>query len=504
METFITLAWYFLIFGFIGWVAEVVFAACNHGKFVNRGFLNGPICPIYGAGVVLIDVCLRGISDNFLLLFLGSVVVTSALEFVTGYVLEKFFHTKWWDYSGMKYNIKGYICLSFSLLWGVGCTFIIRMVLPFIDGIIGLVPDTVSYIIFGISFAALAADFVITVSAIAGLDKQFRMLREITDELKEISDILGKNLAEGVIDVREKLDTPEHEKTREELLERMESLKEKYNDSMEHMGAVRHRILKAFPNLEKENLHHNEVRRALKEAAEKREKRIMETYEDYLPEDEEKPFAYGMGFKKLMIVFIIGSFVGCILETIWCIVTRGHFEVRTGLVYGPFVPVYGFGAVVMTLCLRRFYKARDLWIFAGSAVIGGVFEYAASWVQEFLVGTVSWDYSGMRFNIGGRTNLLYAFIWGILGLLWVKDIYPVISKLIEKIPKKIGNALVIAFTVFMVFDAVVSIAAINRQNERKEGIPPENSFEVYLDEYLPDEYLEFVYPNMVDADSVKQ
>ena len=110
--------WLFLIYAFLGWCTEVAFAAVTRGKFVNRGMANGPICPIYGFGVLAVLFCLQPFRGNFFLLFLGSVVVTSLLELVTGWALEKFFHDKWWDYSNEPFNIKGYICLRFSILWG--------------------------------------------------------------------------------------------------------------------------------------------------------------------------------------------------------------------------------------------------------------------------------------------------------------------------------------------------------------------------------------------------
>ena len=103
-------AWIFLIYGFVGWCTEVIFAAVNSGKFVNRGFLNGPICPIYGFGILAVVRLLKPFGNNILLLFVGSVLITSGLEYITGFLLEKLFHQKWWDYSDVPFNIQGYIC----------------------------------------------------------------------------------------------------------------------------------------------------------------------------------------------------------------------------------------------------------------------------------------------------------------------------------------------------------------------------------------------------------
>ena len=110
--------WIFIIYAFIGWCSEVSYAAMDRGIFVNRGFLNGPYCPIYGIGVLTVIVILTPLKRNLLLLYVGSFFLTSILEFLTGFILEKVFHNKWWDYSNKPCNIMGYVCLKFSIFWG--------------------------------------------------------------------------------------------------------------------------------------------------------------------------------------------------------------------------------------------------------------------------------------------------------------------------------------------------------------------------------------------------
>ena len=106
-----------------------------------------------------------------------------------------------------------------------------------------------------------------------------------------------------------------------------------------------------------------------------------------------KPFAFGLCFTKLFYLFLIGSFLGTVFETIWALFAEGHFECRVGMVFGPFIPVYGGGACFLTIVLYRLYKLSDTLIFVISAVVGASFEYLCSWLQETLFGTVSWDYS---------------------------------------------------------------------------------------------------------------
>ena len=511
---FYTYLWYFLVFGFLGWICEVTYAACIEKKFVNRGFLNGPFCPIYGFGVVIIAFCLRNISDNVLLLFLGSTLLTTALEFITGFILEKFFHTKWWDYSKSKFNLFGYVCLSFSLVWGLACTFVVRVVLPVLDTVIINIPENISFAVSIAAISVLLVDFIITVCALAGLNKQIKLLAEIAEKMRVVSDKLGVVVSTGAVDTKKKIDSLDLEKHKIKLRRDHAELTGKYEEVLTKTGIIKRRVLKAFPDLKKKRYEgqSDEFELALKAFAEnakefagdvelKRQKLVLETYEDRLPKNVERPFGYGLCFNKLFILFMIGNVFGCILETIWCFIVDGKFEMRVGLVYGPFIPVYGFGAVLITLCLFKFYKVRDLWLFLGSMVIGASFEYFASYFQEMLFGTVSWDYTGTLLNIDGRTNLMYGLIWGVLGLVWVKDLYPVVSKLIERIPKKAGNVVTIALVAFMIFDSVISGAAIIRQDDRRENKPPRSEFGVYLDETFTDEYLEFIYPHMRDADT---
>ena len=121
-----------------------------------------------------------------------------------------------------------------------------------------------------------------------------------------------------------------------------------------------------------------------------------------LKEKQSRHFAEGINFYKLMLIFFIGCFLGVVIETTWCLLTKGYFESRAGLVYGPFNLVYGVGALVLTLCLYKF-RNRGMWLsFLSSILVGSVVEYVCSWVQELMFGTRSWDYSNMPFNINGR------------------------------------------------------------------------------------------------------
>lgn len=215
-----------------------------------------------------------------------------------------------------------------------------------------------------------------------------------------------------------------------------------------------------------------------------------------LEETEGYHFARGLGIYKLLLLCFLGSFAGVVVELLWCLIRNGYLESRSGLVYGPFNLLYGAGAVVLTVCLYR-YRNRSGWIsFLGGMLVGTVVEYLCSWGQEALFGSRSWDYSAMPFNLNGRVCLLYSVFWGVLGVFWIKDLYPRIAQGILKIPNKIGKILTVALTVFLIFNSVVSLAAVHRWSERVEGQAPSSSLEELLDERFPNERMERIYANM--------
>ena len=244
-------AWIFLIYAFLGWCSEVAFAAVNKGKFVNRGFLNGPVCPIYGVGMLIVVTALWGLKGNLILLFLGSAALTTALEFVTGFVLEKFFHDKWWDYSDMPFNIKGYICLKFTVLWGLAATFIVGAVHRFVYMLIVKMPAVPGIILLSVFAAAFITDFVITVTELAKMPKKLGALLEAEKALRAISDKIGENISDTTIAAKEKGSeiAVENKPKIDELKAEYEKKKQEFSAAFEKRNFVHRRIVKAFPNL---------------------------------------------------------------------------------------------------------------------------------------------------------------------------------------------------------------------------------------------------------------
>ena len=250
---------YFFVYGFLGWCTEVIFAAFKQHRFVNRGFLNGPICPIYGVGVTLVIACLEAFQSNLLLLYISSVILVTVLEGVTGWAMDKLFHNKWWDYSKLPFNIGGYVCLLFSLIWGVACIFIVYFVHPLIHQVLSLIPHTAGIALIAILGIALLSEIIVTTSAIVKFNQYLELLKHITDELHAISNQIGAELYQNVMHVldmqessRQKLDDVKLEVS-EEIRMQIVELKTRAQNLGEKVPKPARRLLKAFPKLESRN-----------------------------------------------------------------------------------------------------------------------------------------------------------------------------------------------------------------------------------------------------------
>lgn len=250
---------YFAIYAFLGWCVEVAYAALNTGRFVNRGFLNGPVCPIYGFGVVFIIALLTPIENNIFILFIGAVFITSFIECMTGFVLEKVFHHRWWDYSNMNFNIKGYICLKFSLIWGIASIFVIKVVHAVVYDVVNFIPSLVGIILIAVIIISFLIDFIAAVQTVLKLNVRLRKIDEISVEMRNKSDILAKEISKSTIELKKLYDEnsiefkQKHEASIVEIKNRYEKeiveLKVKYDKLTARRHILQRRVLKAFPNI---------------------------------------------------------------------------------------------------------------------------------------------------------------------------------------------------------------------------------------------------------------
>jgi len=203
---------------------------------------------------------------------------------------------------------------------------------------------------------------------------------------------------------------------------------------------------------------------------------------------------YWRWFLKIFTLFLIGSIFGCIVETIYAIFKTGSFQIRQGLIYGPFIPIYGLGTILFYIILLITKKPIN--VFVISVIAGGVLEFICSFIQEKAFGSVSWDYSGTFLNFAGRTNLQYSVYWGFIGLLFLK-LFPYVDKLDLLTSDIKWRIIIYILMVFILIDTIISCLACSRQYDRQQNIKPQNKLEYLLDTYYHDEFLDKIYNNKI-------
>lgn len=431
METFYRIIWLFFCYSFLGWLLETAAAAIRQRKYVDRSFLFGPVCVVYGAAGVVISIALSDLADSWLFLFLGSAIYATVAEWLAGHWLLKLTGTRWWDYSDRKGNLDGHICLSSSLLWGALGAAAVKWLIPMLGWIGNAIPPTLAHILLWILLAILALDCLATSLTVAGTLHRMPRVEELSSRLGAISVRLGTWV----------------------------------------LRKTENRIQKAHPKADFQK---------------KPEKSTV--------------FAAGCGFHKLFWLFLIGAFLGDVVETIFCRVTAGVWMSRSSVVWGPFSIVWGLAMALASLLLHRYRDRSDSFLFLAGTFLGGAYEYLCSVFTELVFGVVFWDYSHIPFNLAGRVNLLYCFFWGIAAVVWVRWCYPKLSGLIERIPRKWGRPLTWVLVVFFVLDITVSALALGRLEDRSQGLPPQNAVEEYLDEHYGDQRMNRIYPAAVRTD----
>ena len=208
--TYFQICLYFLIYSFGGWVVEVIFHAVALGKVINRGFLNGPVCPVYGFGVLSVFALLNTIQSgghvmNEGMIFLFGVVLATAVELIAGWLLDVCFHARWWDYSDKPLNFHGYICLEFSLIWGLAIVMVVKVFQKYVEAQTSHTPATWEWVVVAVLYAVYLTDFIVTVAVIQGLNKKLTRLDKVRSDLRIVSDRLSDTLATTTIDTAQKV-----------------------------------------------------------------------------------------------------------------------------------------------------------------------------------------------------------------------------------------------------------------------------------------------------------
>ena len=405
------LSFIFIIYSFLGWVIESTRMAIKTKKLINRGMLNLPFVIVYGLGAVLINIAFFD-TNNFLYVFLGSMIYASFLELSAGKVLEAFNHRKWWDYSRFKLNLDGYISLPTSILWGLLGSITYLYLNPLLVKLFYIIYYKILKIVIISILMGMVVDFIISYLSLT------------KDKNTKIIDSKSKKGLSNEI----------------------------YN-----------RVIDAYPIINKNKKTFSK-----------------DTFNIY----------------KFLIYLVIGGVIGCLCEMVFCRFTMHRWMSRSSLLYGEISLVWGIALAIFTTFLYMHKKKNPIFIFVYGFILGTSFEYLCGSFCEYFYGYSFWSYKHLPFNINGRVQLNFAFIWGFASLIYIKFICGWLDKMIEKIPEKIGKTVVTIVVILLIFDILISIEAGIRFSERRKHEPPSNPIEEICDKYYTDEYMTNRFKNL--------
>ena len=423
---FYTLGVLYLVYSFLGWVGETVTATVRGKKFANRGMAAGPFCFVYGTTAVLLAVGFTDMRTQPVTLFLACGLAATIVEWLTAKILERLHRRKWWDYSGKKFNLNGYVCLQYSVLWGLLGMATVLWGNDLLLRVCALLPAWLLHLLVWIALAVATLDQIGSAVLVGRYAAQHPVLEQLNQKLGERSDTLRRRIT----------------------------------------VYVEKRIQRAYP-----------------EAARQEQTAVQKGESDFL------------SLADLLWLFVIGAFLGDVVETIFCRVTAGVWMSRSSLVWGPFSVVWGLALALTTVLLRQNQDKSDRYLFAFGTIMGGVYEYVCSAVTELLFGTVFWDYSKFKFNLGGRVNLLYCFFWGIAAVVWMRYGYPLVLRGMKAVRSHVRPWMTVVLAVFMTVNILTSALALARYDARTSGEAPANQLDMLLDEHFDNARMERIYPN---------
>ena len=424
-HTIYTLGVLYLVYSFAGWVGETVVATIRGRRFANRGVAAGPFCFIYGFTAVVLAVGFGDLRRAPGYLFVACALAATVVEWLTAKLLERLHHRKWWDYSHKKFNLEGYVCLQYTVLWGFLGMASVLWTNDLLLGLCKLIPAWLLHPLVWVALVVAVLDQIGSAALVGHYAAAHPVLEQLNQRLGERSDTLRRRIA----------------------------------------LYVEKRIQRAYP------------------AAARQEPTVAQTDGTLL------------NAADLLWLFVVGAFLGDVVETLFCRVTAGVWMSRSSLVWGPFSVVWGLALAMATVLLRQSQHKSDRYLFAFGTVLGGVYEYVCSAVTELLFGTVFWDYSKFKFNLGGRINLLYCFFWGIAAVVWMRYGYPVVIRLMKKLRSRVRPWMTLLLAAFMAVNMVTSALALARYDARTSGVAPSSAVEVFLDEHFDNARMERIYPN---------
>ena len=184
--TFIQWLLFFFIYCFLGWVWESCYVSAKNREWINRGFLHGPMLPIYGSGAIIVLLCTIGVRDQIVLTFLFGMIGATILEYVTGACMERLFRVRYWDYSHMPLNLKGYICLPVSLGWGAFSVLLVRVIHVPIENLVLQIPERIAEVVSVVCSSAFAVDFTLSFSEAMDLRDMLIRLSDSNEKIQRL------------------------------------------------------------------------------------------------------------------------------------------------------------------------------------------------------------------------------------------------------------------------------------------------------------------------------
>ena len=423
--TLYDLALFWLVYSFLGWLAEACYFAITRRGFYDRGVLSAPLVASYGITCVLLILVLPALGGHWLLQIVFATVIAMVIEALSNVFARQFTDRVQWSAGagGFGGGKRGFLL---ALLRGAGYYVTYLLVHPLLMAVELTLPELVRRILVWMALGLLAVDFLVSVYAM--------------------------RTGGGEASRRK------HRSDRGRLAARVSNF-------------VWRRLRKAYPGIEQE-----------------------------APDGGEVVFAKGLCWDKLILVFFVTALGGDLIEMCWVRLVSHLWMSRSSVLYGPFSFVWGLGSVVLTVALQPLAQKADRYGFFAGFVVGGVFEYMCSVFTELVFGKVFWDYSHMLLNIGGRTNLLFCFFWGVLAVFWVKFCYPMLSKGIESLPSIPGKVVIWVLVALMACNGALTSLAMLRCEARSADPQPANRLEEFLDRQYDDDFMTRRWPNMRKVD----
>lgn len=487
----------FAFYSVMGWICESIWCSVGTRRAVNRGFLSGPWCPIYGFGALFILLFAYPLKSNPLLTFAICVLTSSILEYFTGWLMEALFQTRWWDYSGRRFNLKGRICLRNLVLFGLLGLAITYFLQPAAERFINILRPETGRVLASLIFALFLLDLIRTLASVTGLRERMENLKAIFEELDQYQHEYAwydkSDRAGSVSRLRVICEGAGISEKNTLILQGIDAVERRLKDGL--------RVMNAFPKMRPQGLitEHEILRQEwlVKRKVRSKERRCR--LHSLLKElRQDAVIAYkDITLTGMVWVFLIGCIAGFVVETAGGLLTSGTFESRQGMLYGPFSQVYGFGAVIMVLALTPLLSKNSGWLFCGSALVGGLYQAVCGLIQETFLESVSWQYASEPFTLfGGRTSLLYMFFWGVLGTIFIRRLYPKTINLVRRLPIRPKRFFTWVAAIALSLNMLLSAFAVDRWSNRMLGLEPRNKIEYLLDSRYPNEIMEEIYPNL--------